>query len=141
MSENNNEIIIYTDGGSQGNPGPAAIGALIKMNSEEKEEYNKRIGEATNNIAEYKAAIFGLEKLKQKIGKEKASEKSIKLKSDSELLVNQVQGKYKVKSDNLKELFIDLWNIMQDFKSVEFELIPREDNQAADRLVNKSLFS
>lgn len=133
------EVIVYTDGGSRGNPGPAAIGAVINYKGEER-EYSKQIGETTNNIAEYEAAIFALEKLKQLLGKEKAKETKVELRSDSELLVNQFNRKYKIKNDKITPLFIKLWNLSQDFGWIEVKLITREENKAADRLVNETLF-
>lgn len=133
------EVIVYTDGGSRGNPGPAAIGAVINYKGEER-EYSKQIGETTNNIAEYEAAIFALEKLKQLLGKEKAKETKVELRSDSELLVNQFNRKYKIKNDKIAPLFIKLWNLSQDFGGIELKLITREENKAADRLVNETLF-
>ena len=128
------ELIIYTDGGARGNPGPAAIAAVIG-----DKEYGETIGETTNNIAEYKAAIFALKKAKHLIGKEKAKESEIEIRSDSELLVNQVNGKYKIKEAELKNLFVDIWNLKQDFKKVVFIHISREKNILADAILNKSL--
>jgi ribonuclease HI len=125
---------IYTDGGARGNPGPAAIGAVVG-----DKEYAESIGKATNNIAEYKAVIFALKKAKQRIGKEKAKETELKINSDSELMVNQLNGAYQIKNSNIGELFIKIWNKKQDFKNVTFAHIPREKNQHADALVNKIL--
>jgi len=129
-----NKIIIYTDGGSRGNPGPAAIGVVI-----ENQHYSQLIGETTNNVAEYKAVIFALQKLKQILGKEKASETEVEIRSDSELMVNQLNGFYKIKDSELKELFIEIWNLKQDFKKVSFVIIKREENKIADKLVNQAL--
>ncbi len=133
------KIKIYTDGGAKGNPGPAAIGVVIEFDGTFK-EYNQAIGETTNNVAEYRAAIFALQKLKQLVGKECAKKAQIKLRTDSELLVKQINGEYKIKNTNLKPLFIDLWNLKQDFEHLTFSSIPREKNKAADRLVNEALF-
>ncbi len=133
------KYIIYTDGGARGNPGPAAIGIVIKGLAEIK-KYGEYIGEATNNEAEYQAVIFALKKLKQLIGKEKAkSEAEVELHLDSELLANQLNGEYKIKEKNLQQLFLEVWNLKQDFKSVSFKCIPREDNRGADKLVNQAL--
>lgn len=128
------KIIVYTDGGARGNPGPAAIGVVI-----DGRHYSKAIGEATNNVAEYKAVIFGLQKIKQLLGNEKALETEIEVRSDSELMVSQLNGGYKIKDSALKELFIEVWNLKQDFKKVIFVLIRREENRAADKLVNQTL--
>lgn len=134
----NEKVIIYTDGGSRGNPGPAAIGVLIGPTPGGK-RYAETIGETTNNVAEYKALIFGLKKAKHLVGGDKAAETEIEIRSDSELIVSQLKGEYKIKDEELKPLFIDAWNLKQDFKSVEFKLISREDNKIADRLLNDAL--
>lgn len=132
------KIIIHTDGGARGNPGPAAIGIVIDYSGERK-EYAETIGETTNNVAEYQAVIFALKKAKTLIGKEAAAEVEIEVRSDSELIVNQCNGKYKVKEESLKNLFIEIWNLRQDFGVVKFGVIPREKNKTADGLVNKAL--
>jgi ribonuclease HI len=138
-----NKIIIYTDGGARNNPGPAAIGVIVAdlrgLNADlrGKREYSEFIGQATNNEAEYQAVIFAFKKVKQLIGKEKSKNSKIEIKSDSELLVNQLNGQYKIKEKNLVPLFIEIWNLKQDFKKVEFIQIPREENQEADKLVNE----
>mgnify|MGYP001095606064 CR=1 FL=1 len=131
---NKDKIVIYTDGGSRGNPGPAAIGVVI-----DNQYYSKAIGKTTNNIAEYKAVIFALQKLKQILGKEKAFKTEVEIRSDSELMVNQLNGFYKIKDAELKELFIDIWNLKQDFKKVSFVYIKREENKIADKLVNQAI--
>lgn len=130
------KLIIYTDGGARGNPGPAAIGVVFP---ELSKEYSEQIGIATNNVAEYKAVIFALKKAKQLIGSEKSKETEIEIRSDSKLLVSQMMGEYKIKDKNLKPLFIDVWNLMQDFKKVSFAYIPREENSRTDALVNNEL--
>ena len=133
------KFIIYTDGGARGNPGPAGIGAVINVAGEIK-KYGQYIGQATNNEAEYQAVIFALKKLKQLIGKEKAkSEAEVEIHLDSELLASQINGEYKIKEKRLQELFLEVWNLKQDFKTVSFRHIPREDNRGADRLVNQAL--
>jgi len=134
-------INVYTDGGARGNPGPAAIGVVICDSvGRAVKQYGEYIGEATNNEAEYQAVIFALKKLKQLIGKEKSkSEAEIEVHLDSELLANQLNGEYKIKEKRLQELFLEVWNLKQDFKSVGFKYIPREDNRGADRLVNQAL--
>jgi len=134
----NNKIIVYCDGGSRGNPGPAAIGVVIETKGGKK-EYGKFLGKATNNETEYQAAIFALKKIKHLIGGEKAEEAEIEIRMDSELIVKQLNGEYKIKEKNLIPFFIEVWNLKQDFKSVKFIHIPREKNKEADRLVNKEL--
>ncbi len=137
MNENN-KLIIYTDGGARGNPGPAAIGVVIE---DREKGYCEPIGKATNNVAEYKAIIFALKKAKQLLGKEKSKKTDIEIRSDSELAISQLNGIYKIKNEDLKLLFIEIWNLKQDFKSVSFISIPREKNKAADSLVNEALNS
>ncbi len=133
------KYIVYTDGGARGNPGPAGIGVVIKGPAEVK-KYGEYIGQATNNEAEYRAVIFALKKLKQLIGKEKSkSEAEVEIHLDSELLANQLNGEYKIKEKNLQQLFLEVWNLKQDFKSVSFKYIPREDNRGADLFVNQAL--
>ncbi len=129
-------MIIYTDGGSRGNPGQAAIGVFFP--SLEK-RYGERIGETTNNVAEYKAIIFALKKAKQLIGSEKAGKTDVCIRSDSQLVVNQLSGTFKLKEEELFPLFISVWNLKQEFASVSFEHIPREQNTVADSLVNEAL--
>ncbi len=136
----NKKIIVYCDGGSRGNPGPAAIGVVIKTEKQEK-TYSQFLGKATNNEAEYQAVIFALKKIKHLFGNEEAEKTIVEIKSDSELVVNQVNEKNKIKESNLQELFITLWNLKQDFKKVNFGYIPREENKQADKLVNHELNS
>src|SRR3989344_515008 len=91
------DYIIQTDGGSRGNPGPAALGVVITAsNGTLKKQYGESIGTATNNEAEYQAVIFALKKLKQLIGKEKAKKASVQFLVDSELLERQMNGHYKI---------------------------------------------
>jgi ribonuclease HI len=134
------KIIIYVDGGSRGNPGPAASGVFI---TDQKgtviKEYGCSLGEKTNNEAEYSAAIFALEKIKLLYGKNKAKDLFLEIRSDSQLLVEQINGRYKIVNEKLIPLFLKLWNLKIEFKQVEFVLIPRQENQEADRLVNQAL--
>ena len=136
------KIIIYTDGGSRGNPGPAAIAAVF---CNEKEvifkKYSEFLGEATNNEAEYQAVIFALKKFKQVFGKKLAKNTEIELRSDSELLIKQLNGEYKILDPKIQPLFLTLWNLKLDFKKVKFKLISRQKNQEADKLVNEILDS
>lgn len=126
------EIKIYTDGGARGNPGPAGIGVVIKGGQEVK-KYSQYIGEATNNQAEYQAVIFALKKAKQLGAKE------IEFYLDSELAVNQLNQKYKIKDKKLGSLFVQAWNLSQNFARVEYFHIPREENKEADQLVNLAI--
>lgn len=138
----NKKIIIYTDGGARGNPGPAAIGVVVgepSINLGQVKEYGERIEDTTNNVAEYKAMIFGLKKAKHILGGDTAAKSEIELRSDSELIVNQMNRKYKIKDEDLKLLFVELWNLALDFGSVTFVHVPREKNKEADALVNLAL--
>jgi len=137
------KIIIYTDGGSRGNPGKAAIGAVF---CNEREQVIKKFGEylgdnLTNNEAEYQAVIFALKKFKALFGKKIAEVSNIEIRSDSELLVKQVNGKYKVEDEKIQKFFMEIWNLKIDFKGVKFKAISREKNKEADRLVNEALDS
>ncbi len=134
LFEKSGKLVAYTDGGARGNPGPAAIGAVVGGR-----RYGERIGEATNNVAEYRAVIFALKKVKQLLGTTKAKGIEVEIRSDSELVVSQLSGTYKVKDPGLTSLFVEVWNLRQDFKVVSFTLIPREENRSADALVNQAL--
>jgi len=127
---------IKIDGGSRGNPGPSAFGVYFL---ESGKTYSQFLGKGTNNEAEYKALIFALKKMKALHGKEKVKKMNIEILSDSQLLVKQMKGEYKVKEDNIKELFLTAWNLKVDFPNLEINLIPRRDNKEADRLVNEAL--
>ena len=134
------KIIIYTDGGSRGNPGPAAVGVLFCNEKDQIiKKYSEYLGEATNNEAEYRAVIFALKKVKQLFGKKKVRDLEIEINSDSELLVSQLRGLYKILEPRIGELFLKVWNLKIDFKNVIFNLIPRGRNKTADKLVNEAL--
>ena len=134
------KFIVYTDGGARGNPGPAALGYVIKNEKGDVlKEHGEYIGEKTNNEAEYKAAIFALKKIKSLWGKEKAKKTEIKVFADSELLVKQLNGQYKIENPNMQKLFLELWNLTIDFGKVSFTAVPRAKNKEADRLVNEAL--
>ncbi len=133
-----NKITIHTDGGSRGNPGPAAIGVVIE-GSMGKKEYGEYIGETTNNEAEYRAVIFALKKLKPLIGSDKCRESLVEFALDSELIVKQLNKEYKLKDKNIQNFFIEIWNLTFDFGRVSFRHIPREENKEADRIVNQVL--
>ena len=135
------KIVVHCDGGARNNPGPAAIGVVIEGAKGGAKEYSEFLGSATNNQAEYQAVIFALKKTKQLIGKEKSKDLEIEIRSDSELLINQLNGQFKIKDKDLQPLFFEIWNIKQDFKDVKFVQVPREKNKEADLLVNKELDS
>jgi len=135
------KITIFTDGGSRGNPGPAAIGIVFcNEKNQSFKKYAEYLGEnLTNNEAEYQAAIFALKKFKALFGKKIAKNSEIEIKTDSELLVRQMKGEYKILEPKIQPLFIALWNLKIDFKKIKFTLIPREKNKEADSLVNQAL--
>jgi len=105
----------------------------------EIKKYGEYIGEATNNTAEYKAVILALQKAKLILGKKEAKDADVEVNMDSELIVRQLSGQYKIKEESLKPLFLEVWNLKQDFKSVAFNHIPREKNKEADTLVNEAI--
>jgi ribonuclease HI len=136
------KVIIYIDGGSRNNPGPAAFGVVFaKENGQILKKYSQYIGKATNNEAEYQGLIFALKKAKTLFGKEKIKNLSIEIRSDSELLIKQMKGEYKILNPKIQSLFLKAWNLKIDFKNLKFSLIPREENKTADRLVNETLDS
>lgn len=131
-----NHIVLYTDGGSRGNPGPAALGVYIETLGK---EYAQTLGTTTNNEAEYQAIVFGLKKLRQLLGKEKSKRTTLEVKSDSQLIVSQLNGVFKIKEMSLGKYFIEIWNLKQEFAGVIFTHIPREKNAIADRVLNEAL--
>lgn len=137
------KIIIYTDGGSRGNPGPAAAGIVFyNEKGQAFKKYSQYLGDyLTNNEAEYGAVIFALKKFKQLFGKKVAKVSEIGMKSDSELLVKQLNGKYKITDSKIQTLFIQVWNLRLDFKKIKFAFVSRGKNKEADLLVNEALDS
>ena len=131
---------VFTDGGSKGNPGIASIGGVFYIESKKIFQFNQSIGIATNNDAEYKALIYALEEIKKQ--KEKLINdfqiKKIEFYSDSRLLVNQVNGFFKVKNGKIKEYILKIKILEQEINlPIFYHQIPREKNKEADRLVNK----
>lgn len=135
------KIIIYTDGGSRGNPGKAAIGVVFTNEKKQVfKKYSEYLGDnLTNNEAEYQAVIFALKKFKALFGKKLALNSEIEIKSDSELLVKQLRGEYKILNEKIQTLFLKVWNLKLDFKKIKFTFISREKNKEADALVNTVL--
>jgi|SRR5581483_597271 len=128
------KLTIFTDGGARGNPGPAGIGVVIHDEAGKViKQLKQYIGEATNNTAEYKALILAL--------REAAALKAddLQINMDSELIVRQMQGVYKIKEPNLKILAQEVIILRNQFKSVTFTHVPREQNKAADKLVNQAI--
>ncbi len=134
MSKQTEQIIIHTDGGSRGNPGPAAAGfVLTDPAGTQLQAKGIFIGRATNNVAEYTAIVKALEAAKQ-IGA-----KRVTVFSDSELLVKQVNGEYRVKSEQLRPLFQQARKLLGEFENWKVQHVAREKNKEADKLVNRSL--
>ena len=130
----NKKLLLYTDGGSRGNPGPSGIGVIILDAKRKKiKEACKYIGEATNNIAEYSALVYGLEEAARLDADE------VIVYMDSELLAKQLSGEYRVKDEGMKALFEKALGILKHFKSFEIKHIAREKNKEADKLVNKAI--
>jgi ribonuclease HI len=128
------KLIINTDGLSKGNPGTAAIGATIKdERGKMLATISQRIGITTNNVAEYKALIAAL----QKALKLKATQ--VEVRSDSELMIRQLSGRYKIKSVVLRPLYLEAAQLLGQFESVTLKSIPRELNTAADKLANDAV--
>lgn len=128
------KVIIYTDGGSRGNPGPAACGYTINGIG-----YGEYLGVKTNNEAEYAGIIEALKKAKALMGKTKAKQTEVDVRMDSELLVKQFNNQYKITVNHLKPLYVEVHNLTLDFKKVTFTHVFREQNKAADAMVNKAL--
>lgn len=135
------KFIIFTDGGSRGNPGKAGIGVVIcNEKGQEIKKFGEYLGDnLTNNDAEYSAIIFALKKFKSVFGKALTQVADIEIKADSELVVKQLNGDYRLTDLKIQQFFIEIWNLKFDFKSVKVKHIPREKNKEADRLVNEAL--
>lgn len=129
-------ITVHSDGGARGNPGPAAIGVTIESSEQMLAEISEYIGETTNNIAEYTAVLRGLETLQTL---NTATDSVIDWKLDSELVVKQLSGEYKVKNPGLQPLHQAIQDKRAAFSHLTFSHVRREENKEADRLVNEAL--
>jgi ribonuclease HI len=128
------KLVVNVDGGARGNPGPAAIAAVVQgPGGEVLEERGERIGRATNNVAEYKALLLGIERAAALGAQE------LELVGDSELIVKQVKGEYKVKDAAMRELHAQVKSALRDFDRWSIRHVRREHNGEADRLVNVAL--
>ena len=129
-------VTLYTDGGSRGNPGPAAIGYYIP---ELAIRNGATIGVTTNNDAEYQALIAGLKKVKAVLGKKNARITTVAVRMDSELIVRQMTHRYKITDATMQRRFMTVWNLTLDFAGVNFAHVLRAHNTDADAEVNKAL--
>jgi len=127
------KLTAHTDGASKGNPGPAAIGYTIEKDGIVLEERSRYIGDATNNVAEYRALIAALRRMKE-LG---ATE--VVIYSDSELVVRHINGLYKVKSRSLKPLYLEVMSLLGNFRSHRVVHVTRDYNSVADGLANKAI--
>lgn len=128
------EAVLWTDGAARGNPGPAGIGAILKRtNGDVLYSGSEYLGHTTNNVAEYKAVLLGLAAaLAQGV-------QHVEVRADSELLIKQLKGIYRVKAPGLKPLFDEARRLIARFKSVKLTHIRRELNAEADRLANRGI--
>lgn len=128
------KFILYTDGAARGNPGPAGAGAFIcTADGHAVAEVAEYLGETTNNVAEYRALVAGLKKLVE-MGAEE-----IEIRADSELMVRQIQGRYRVKHPNLKPLFEEAIALLKKIGRYSIKHVEREKNKEADRLANQAI--
>ena len=135
------KVVIYTDGGARGNPGPAGAGAVIADGEGTVlKEISKFLGHQTNNFAEYEAVILALGELKKIIPKAKRKDVPVEVKMDSELVARQLSGKYQIKEPSLFPQFIRAHNlIVSEFPHSTFTHVRREHNKEADRLANEAM--
>lgn len=130
------KIVMYSDGGSRGNPGPAALGVYIETLDK---RYGEFLGTKTNNEAEYSAIIFGLKKIKSLVGKASAKQTAVECRMDSELACKQLNHQYKIENEKLQPHFLEIWNLMLDFSEVKFTHVRREFNTIADAEANRAM--
>lgn len=126
-------LTIYTDGGARGNPGPAAIGVVIEENGRVIESFGRTVGQATNNQAEYQAVAAALTYAHEH------GANRVDILSDSELIVHQLAGRYKLKNKYLGQWYVKIQSLINQIGTVHFRHIRREQNSAADALVNQAL--
>lgn len=128
------KLVVFTDGGARGNPGPAGFGVVIQdAHGKVVEAFGEYLGETTNNQAEYRGMIAALERAKALGATEVAAF------ADSELLVKQLHRVYKVKNVGLAPLFVKIWNLAQSFTRCTFTHVRREQNKGADAMVNAAI--
>lgn len=134
-----NDYLIYSDGGSRGNPGPAAAAFLVfNINGKRVYHCGKFLGIATNNVAEYQAVLMAISWLLKNISQKERAKYSFYL--DSELVVNQLSGRYQIKDEKLKKIAAEIKKMESEFNGkVTFNYLPREFNRMADYLVNQKM--
>lgn len=136
----NIKITLNTDGGARGNPGPAAAGAVVKNSRDEIVKTASRyLGETTNNQAEYRALILGLEAVAKANPQISLADVELTIKMDSELIVRQMKGEYKVRASDLIDLYLEAKQLSGRFGKAVFTHVRREQNTEADALVNQVL--
>jgi ribonuclease HI len=131
------EVVIFSDGGSRGNPGPAAIGAIVLDPSTSPPTrlatVSECIGSTTNNVAEYQALIAGLEAARA------FPARVVRVRADSLLVIEQLRGRWRVKQDHLRRLHSRALGLLEDYEEIDLAHVPREQNTEADALVNAAL--
>lgn len=128
-SEVHERLVLYTDGASSGNPGPSGAGGVIMTpDGKTLEEFREHLGNTTNNVAEYEAVRIGLTRALAR------GARRVVVRLDSELVANQLAGRYKIKDPKLIDRFLEVERLLSRLDSVSFEAIPREENARADRL-------
>jgi ribonuclease HI len=127
-------VVVYVDGGARGNPGPAGIGAVVTdPEGNELDRANDYIGVATNNVAEYRALLLGLERARA------LGARQVEVLNDSELIARQIAGAYKVKNAGLRPLHADGTRALASFDRWSVRSVPRAENEVADALVNEAI--
>ena len=126
--------VLYVDGGARGNPGPAGVGAVLEDDAgNELARANAYIGEATNNVAEYRALLLGLERARE------LGVRDLEIVNDSQLVARQLTGEYRVKNEDLKLLHDQARRALREFEHWSVRSVPREKNEVADALVNEAI--
>ena len=135
------KLVLHTDGGARGNPGPSGAGAVgYDETGKTVKETSKNLGRQTNNFAEYAAVVLGLEMIAKHFGKAQCKNLVVLVRMDSELICKQLNNEYQIKEETLFPLYIQVHNLLvSTFPSVTFEHVPRKDNAHADRLANEAM--
>lgn len=134
-------VVVYTDGGARGNPGPAGAGAsILDEKGTTLKEASVYLGEKTNNYAEYAAVALGLETIKKYFGAPQCKALDVEVRLDSELVQRQLSGEYQIKEQTLFPLYISIHNMrVKDLPNVRFVHVPRSENKRADALANEAM--